>query len=98
MGKSIDFEVDTIETRPVKIPDGLFQFDIPKTASVWDDDLKVTVRNTEVTESHLREVVARAGGHYGWDWWCGCRWRRSWPPSPPRPFGSFGGASPLPGR
>ena len=53
----------------MKIPDGLFQFDIPKTASVWDDDLKVTVRNTEVTESHLREVVARAGGHYGWDWW-----------------------------
>ena len=20
-------------------------------------------------ESHSREVVDRAGGHYGWDWW-----------------------------
>ena len=69
LGATVEFEVDSIETRAALIPDSLFLVDIPKTASVYDGDLHVTVRNTEVQESHLKEVVARAGGHGGWGWW-----------------------------
>jgi hypothetical protein len=69
LGASVDFEVDSIQASAANIPDSLFQFDLPKTASVWDDDLEVTVRNTDLTESHLKEVAARAGGHGGWAWW-----------------------------
>jgi hypothetical protein len=55
----MSFVVDSIETRPSCIPDTLFTFAFPKDASIWDDDNKIMVRNTEVTESHLKEVIAR---------------------------------------
>ncbi len=68
LGATVDFDVDSFETRAAQIPDSLFLVDIPKTASVYDGDLHVTVRNTEIQESHLKEVVARAAGR-GWGWW-----------------------------
>ncbi len=69
LGATVEFEVDLFETCAAHIPDSLFLVDIPKTADVYDGDLHVTVRNTEVQESHLKEVVARAAGRGGWGWW-----------------------------
>jgi hypothetical protein len=58
--RRVAFEVDQLETQDSKIPDSLFQYDFPKGSQIWDDDLKVMVRNTELTESHLAEVVRHA--------------------------------------
>ena len=58
---STEFEVESLETRASHIPDSLFQYEIPKDAQVWDNDLKVMVRNTELTESHLAELIRRLG-------------------------------------
>lgn len=93
LGFTVDFQVRSIESQPGKIPDSLFIFEFPEDASVYDEDLKVFVRNTDLTESHLAEVIRRAGGHRNlWrEWWfllglvltlaaCGVavrRWRRS---------------------
>jgi hypothetical protein len=71
LGYSAEFHVTSIETTVGKIPDRLFTFEFPEDASVFDQDLKVYVRNTELTESHLAEVIQRAGGHRNlWEqWW-----------------------------
>ncbi len=71
LGYTAEFEVASIETNPRKIPDGLFIFEFPDNASVFDQDMKVFVRNTDLTESHLAEVIRRAGGHRNlWqEWW-----------------------------
>jgi hypothetical protein len=59
--KTTDFKVDSIENESSRIPDSLFQFTFPQDSTIWDDDLKVYVRRTELTQSHLDEVVRRAG-------------------------------------
>jgi hypothetical protein len=71
LGFTIEFQVSSIETKPRKIPDSLFIFEFPEDASIYDQDLKVFVRNTDLTESHLAEVIRRAGGHRNlWqEWW-----------------------------
>lgn len=61
LGFTETFQVSRLETEAGKIPDSLFRFDVPEGASVWDDDLKVMVRNTELTQSHLNEVLLRLG-------------------------------------
>lgn len=58
--KKVSFQVDQLETQDSKIPDHLFQFDFPKGSQIWDEDLKVMVRDTELTESHLAELVRHA--------------------------------------
>ncbi|MCI0456779.1 MAG: DUF4381 domain-containing protein [Gemmataceae bacterium] len=71
LGFMTTFVVKSLETEPRKVPDSLFQFELPKDASVWDDDLKVLVRNTELAQSHLEEVIRRAGPPRRWwqPWW-----------------------------
>jgi hypothetical protein len=54
-------QVSTIETQPSKIPDRLFQYEFTKDDVLWDNDLKVVVRQPEVYQSHLKEVIERAG-------------------------------------
>jgi hypothetical protein len=57
------FALDSIETRSSRIPDTLFQYEIPAGCQIWDDDLKTMVRDTDLTESHLAEVIRRLGPH-----------------------------------
>ncbi len=52
-------EVDSVELDAGKVPDSLFQFEIPKGSTLFDEDLKTTVRQSEVSESQLDEVVRR---------------------------------------
>jgi len=54
---TVRFRVTKVETEPARIPDSLFHFDLPENATLWDDDNKVMVRNTALTEAHLDEVV-----------------------------------------
>ncbi len=56
-----DIDVESVETQASRIPDSLFQFELPKGSQLWDEDLKVMVRDTELTESHLAEVIRRLG-------------------------------------
>jgi hypothetical protein len=68
--RTTEFFVDTFENESTKIPDKLFQYTFPKGSSIWDNDLKVYVRNTELTQTHLDEVVRRAGGDtWSVTWW-----------------------------
>jgi len=60
LGETVAFELSFAETRANRIPDTLFQFDFPKDSQIWDKDRKVFVRNADITESHLNEVVAQA--------------------------------------
>lgn len=69
LSKSTDFTVTSLETEAKKVPDSLFQFVVPTDASLWDEDEKVFIRNTERTESHLKEVVERAGPPNLWKPW-----------------------------
>jgi hypothetical protein len=71
LGYTAEFRATSVESKASKIPDRLFEFEFPEEASVYDQDLKVFVRNTDLMESHLTEVIRRAGGHrYLWtEWW-----------------------------
>lgn len=64
-----DFEVTFLETRSGSIPDRLFEFQFPEDAVIWDEDLKVYVRRSEVAQTHLEEVVRRIEGSRNWGWW-----------------------------
>ncbi len=64
-----EFEVQCLETRESRIPDSLFEFEVPKGCQVWDEDLKVMVRDTALTESHLAEVIRRLAPRSAWSRW-----------------------------
>ena len=59
LGYTVLVDVKLVEVAANKIPDSLFEFEIPKDASVYDNDLKVMVRNADLTQSHLDEVIKR---------------------------------------
>ncbi len=66
---STTFQVRSVETKAGNIPDRLFQFELPPQSKFWDEDLKVMVRDTEATESHLKEIVARLTPRPVWKDW-----------------------------
>jgi hypothetical protein len=60
LGRTDDFEVQSLVTSAREVPDRLFQVDFPPDAEIWDEDLKVFVRNSEIAQSHLDEIIRRA--------------------------------------
>jgi hypothetical protein len=69
LGARYDFEVTSVETRANRIPDSLFEFQFPKDSVIWDEDLKVFVRRSEVAQTHLEEVIRRIEGRRNSGWW-----------------------------
>ncbi len=71
LGYTLSLEVLSVETGADKVPDSLFQFVFPKDSTIWDEDLKVYVRQTELSESHLDEVVRQLAPPtpYWKRWW-----------------------------
>ncbi len=61
LGTTTTFAVEFIETRAGRIPDSLFRFEFPPDAILYDSDSKVTIRNSEVAQSYLAEIVRRLG-------------------------------------
>ena len=59
LGYTAKMEVLNVEMDARGVPDSLFQFEFPATATIYDTDLKVFVRRTEVAESHLNEAIER---------------------------------------
>lgn len=57
LGYTQILEVSSVLTEARQIPDGMFRFEFPPGSQVWDEDTKTMVRQSELTESHLREVV-----------------------------------------
>jgi hypothetical protein len=51
------FEVSSVRLRASEIPDTLFEPTIPKGDTLFDEDLKVFIRDPEVAQAHLDEAV-----------------------------------------
>jgi hypothetical protein len=69
VGERIDFELESIETSAANIPDSLFQFEFPPNAKIWDEDLQIYVRRSEQIQTHLDEIIQRAGPRSLWRAW-----------------------------
>jgi hypothetical protein len=69
VGTTTEFELISIETTPHRIPNPLFQIDIPSDAWVWDADARAMVRNDSQSETYLNEVIRRAGVRPLWKQW-----------------------------
>ena len=51
------FNVSFATTDPPKVSKDLFAYDFPKGAQFYDTDLGVWVRDADIAESHLKNVV-----------------------------------------
>ena len=54
-----EIEVTSLELQARKIPDRLFQVDFPDDAILYDMDKQTPIRKTELSQTHLDEVVKR---------------------------------------
>jgi hypothetical protein len=71
VGATTQFEVLSIETMARRIPDRLFQVDIPSDAWLWDADARVMVRNDRQSKTYLNEIIRRVGTRPLWRQWLG---------------------------
>jgi hypothetical protein len=73
LGATFEFEVTHFETKPSRILDSLFEYDLPKGAAVWDSDNKTYVRNAGAVQTHLDAALSRLGQQphrwHRWLWW-----------------------------
>lgn len=59
LGYRVQLEVSHVALDEPGVPDSLFQFEFPPDSQLFDEDLGVVVRKTEIAESHLKDVVDR---------------------------------------
>jgi hypothetical protein len=61
--------VESIETDPSKIPDSLFQMDIPKDKPVIDMDTKTIIADPKAIQEHLDRLASEVPGRRQREWW-----------------------------
>jgi hypothetical protein len=73
LGTAVSLRLTSLETAASRIPDELFELDVPEGTSIWDQDNQVYVRYTRRVQSHLDEVITNIGPRTGlwrlWLWW-----------------------------
>lgn len=69
LGYAVSLRLTSIETAASKIPDSLFELEVPEGTSIWDQDNQVYVRYTKRVQSHLDEIIERIGPRSPWRVW-----------------------------
>lgn len=69
LGYAIEFTVTQFETSASNVPDRLFQFAVPPGSTLYDSDRNVSVRDVELSQSHLNEVVSKLAPPKLWQNW-----------------------------